>query len=347
MPLLVPWQKARIYPLGSWRAQAEENSAVSLVEGIRNVIGESAARFARGYNLTEGRRDFIHELNIVDIDESGFAEAIRLARNSDIVVMALGEDCWQSGEGRSQTDITLKGSQEDLFNEIIKVNKNVVVVLMNGRSLAIPNIAEKAAAILEVWHLGSEAGNAIADVLFGDYNPSGKLPVSFPRHGGQVPIYYNHKNTGRPTTNAHDDGLVFWSHYTDAPNSPLYPFGFGLSYAEFNYSDLQLSSNSMTEDGSIKVTVNLTNSGSVSGEEVVQLYLRDYSGSVTRPVKELKGFQKVMLNAGESKAISFEIDNESLSFYRSDLSFGSEPGRFQVMVGGNSRELLKADFELL
>lgn len=335
-------------PLGSWRAQAVTNSAVSLYEGIQNAVDKSSqVTFTNGYTLTQGERVFIHELDIVEGDQSDFTNAIALAKKSDVVVLALGEDCWQSGEGRSQTDIGLKGDQMDLMYELLKVNKNIVVTLMNGRSLAIPEVAENIPAILEVWHLGSEAGNAIADVLFGDYNPSGKLPVSFPRNVGQCPIYYNHKNGGRPVTNPHDAGMVFWSHYTDSPNSPLYPFGFGLSYTSFEYSDLSISSNEMSGRDEITASVKIKNTGSVKGQETVQMYIRDYVGSVTRPVKELKGFEKVVLNPGEERVVKFTISNETLSYYRADLSFGSEPGKFAVMIGGNSQKTLMTDFRLV
>ncbi len=328
-------------PLGSWRAQAIENSAVSLLEGVQTRAGaDREVRFAQGYQLTKGKRNFVNELTIVEGDTSGFEEAINLARQSDLVIIALGEDCWQSGEGRSQADIGLKGSQVDLLRELLAVNKNVVVVLMNGRPLAIPYIAENAPAILEAWHLGSEAGNAIAEVLFGDYNPSGKLPASMPRSTGQLPIYYNHKNTGRPEPNEHDFGSVFWSHYTDESTEPLYPFGFGLSYTNFEYGPLQLSDNEM-KMGALGITasVEVRNTGARAGKETVQLYIRDLVGSVTRPVKELKGFRQVELAPGESQTVTFEINEELLSFYRRDLSFGAEPGAFIIMVGANSEEL--------
>jgi beta-glucosidase len=339
--------KSKDIPLGSWRAQAITNSAVSLFEGIEAAMGGKNVGYADGYQLTEGQRSFIYELNIVEKDESGFSEAIQLARKSDVVVMALGEDCWQTGEGRSQSGITLKGSQEALLKEILKVNKNVVVTLMNGRSLAIPYVVENVPAIVETWFAGSQAGHAIADVLFGDYNPSGKLPVSFPRNVGQLPIYYNHKNTGRPTTQAHDAGLVFWSHYTDAPNSPLLPFGYGLSYSTFEYGELKLSSETMESNGSVKASVTVTNTSQVDGTETVQLYIRDHVGSFTRPIKELKGFRQIFLKAGESKEVAFEITNETLSYYRSDLTFGSEPGKFTIMVGTSSEEVLSQGLELL
>ena len=333
-------------PLGSWRAQAIENSAVSLLEGIESVVGPENIRYSQGYKLTEGRRSFLYELDMIEDDQSGFEEAVKVAKDSEVVILAMGEDCWQTGEGRSQSDIGLKGSQEALLAAILEVNKNVAVVLMSGRSLAIPFVAENVPALLQTWHLGSEAGHAIADVLFGSYNPSGKLPVSFPRHGGQIPIYYNHKNTGRPTTNPHDDGMVFWSHYTDMPNTPLFPFGFGLSYTNFKYKNLNISNQQMRVGETITVSVTIENTGKLDGEEVVQLYIRDHVGSVTRPVKELKGFNKIFIKAGQVQTVSFDINETTLSFYGVDHLFKAEPGRFTAMIGTNSQSVLSIDFEL-
>ena len=344
--LIGPLAADKDVPLGSWRAQAVPNSAVSLLEGIQNKMKEEEVQqnigYAKGCNIALGHRSFTTELQIDHTDKSGFPEAIELAQKSDIVVLAIGEDCFQSGEGRSQVSIDLVGVQEDLLKEIYKVNQNVVIVLMNGRPLAINWAVEKVPTIVEAWHLGSEAGNAIADVLFGDYNPSGKLPMTFPRHGGQVPIYYNHKKTGRPDPTE----VVFWSHYIDAPNSPLYPFGYGLSYTTFEYSNLQLSTTEMSQTETMTVSVQLTNTGGRAGEEVVQLYIRDLVGSVTRPVKELKGFEKIMLEAGASQTVSFALSAEDLAFYGADLKFKAEPGAFKVFVGGNSVDLLEADFKL-
>ena len=330
--------------LGSWRAQAIENSAISLVEGLQAVGGDEIS-YSEGYRLTTGTRSFFQELTFIEGDSSGFEEAIELAKESDIVIMAMGEDAWQSGEGRSQVDIGFKGDQEVLLDELIKVNPNIVVTLMNGRPLDLTALSKKVPAILEVWHLGSEAGNAIADVLYGDYNPSGKLPMTFPRSVGQVPIYYNQHRTGRPTPPG--PGVVFWSHFTDSPNTPLYPFGYGLSYTTFEYSDLKLSSLRMKEGGSIEVSIKLSNTGSVEGEEVVQLYLRDHVGSAARPVKELKGFKKIALKAGESTKVTFTLTEETLSYYRADLTYGTEPGQFTVMIGGNSADLLSQTFRLV
>jgi beta-glucosidase len=331
-------------PLGSWRAQANTNSAVSLLEGIKTAVGESTkVTYAEGYKITVGERSFIRELTFDDGDKSGFAAAIANAKAAEVVIMAIGEDCWQTGEGRSQADISLKGTQNELLQEIYKVNKNVVVVLMTGRPVEINWVAENVPALLETWHLGSEAGNAIADVLFGDYNPSGKLPISFPRSVGQLPIYYNHKNTGRPTT---AEGLVFYAHFTDVPNSPLYPFGYGLSYAQFEYSDLRLSTPSMEKGGKISISVDVKNNSTVAGEEVVQLYIRDLFGSATRPVKELKAFKKMEIKGGETKTIDFELTEQDLAYYWPNGKFEAEAGDFDVFVGGNSQDVKKASFLL-
>ncbi|MEQ8238570.1 MAG: beta-glucosidase BglX [Cyclobacteriaceae bacterium] len=334
-------------PLGSWRAQAIDNSAVSLLEGVENALGKPNVTFSNGYRLTEGERSFVYELNMVKDDESGFRSAIKAAQSADVVIMAMGEDCWQSGEGRSQVAPVLKGSQLALMKEVLKVNSKLIVTLMNGRSLVIPELAKNAPAILEVWHLGSEAGNAIADVIFGDYNPTGKLPVSFPRHIGQIPIYYNHKNTGRPTTKAHDAGKVFWSHYTDSPNSSLFPFGYGLSYSDFEFSEVRLSANNMKSNQSITASISLRNRSEITGTETVQLYIRDHVASLTRPVMELKSFQSITLEPNEEKEVYFEINKELLSFYRSDLTFGSEPGKFSIMIGNSSKNFNTLDIELI
>lgn len=330
-------------PLGSWRAQAVTNSAVSLLEGVKYAVANQRnVKFELGYTLTKGSRDFIHELTLVEGDRSGFAKAIALAKKSEVVILALGEDCFQSGEGRSQVDIGLKSNQEELLMELLKVNKKVVVVLMNGRPLAIPEVAKKAPAILETWFLGSQAGNAIADVLFGDYNPTGKLPVSFPYHVGQEPLHYDKKNTGRPVTNAFDDGLVFWSHYTDSPVEALYPFGFGLSYTTFSYDTLQVEIN----ESIVNVTMQISNTGKIAGTETVQVYIRDLYATETQPIKKLVDFQQVSLAVGESKTLKFTLDKSDLGFFHSDGSFYPEDGAFKIMVGGNSRDLKEQEVHL-
>ncbi len=330
-------------PLGSWRAQAVTNSGVSLLEGIKNAVVSSDVTFENGPAFVVGQRSFSSGLKFNTTNHSGIAEAKTAAQSADVVVIALGEDCFQTGEGRSQADISLKGLQQELLEEIYSVNKNVVVVLMNGRPLEINWMAENIPAIVEAWHLGSQAGNAIADVLFGDYNPAGKLPVSFPRSVGQLPLYYNHLSTGRGNGNPN---AVFWSHYTDERNDALFPFGFGLSYTTFEYSGLQLSENSLTMNGKLSVSVKVKNTGKADGEEVVQLYVRDLVGSLSRPVKELKGFEKIMLSPGETKEVTFTITPDDLAFYGTTNEFRAEPGKFKLWVGTNSVKGLEADFEL-
>ncbi|MEQ8473537.1 MAG: beta-glucosidase BglX [Marinoscillum sp.] len=325
-------------PLGNWRAQAITNSAVSLVEGVKEAVGKSTkVTFAEGYRIAEGRRDFVHELNFVENDRSGFDEAIKLAKSSELVVLALGEDCYQTGEGRSQADVRLIGNQLELYKKLLEVNKNIVVVLMNGRPLAIPELDQTAPVIVEAWLAGSQSGNAIADVLFGAYNPSGKLPVTFPRSVGQEPLHYDRKSTGRPVTNAFDNGLVFWSHYTDEKNDGLYPFGYGLSYSSFVYDKLTLSK----EVGAVTVMVNLTNTSNTAGKETVQVYIYDKVASFTQPIKRLVDFQQVYLEAGQSQIVSFKLTEEDLGFYHDKYDFYAEDGEFEIMVGGDSRDLLK------
>jgi beta-glucosidase len=259
--------------------------------------------------------------------------------------MVLGEEGEMSGEAKSRTDITLPGRQEELFNAIKATGKPVIVVLMAGRPLIFNRIAAQADAVVYAWFLGDQGGNAIADVLFGDYNPSGKLPISFPRNVGQIPVFYNHYNTGRPVTKAGD--IRYKSAYIDSPNDPQYAFGYGLSYTTFAYSNLKLSKNNPQKGESIKVSFTLTNTGKVTGEEVAQLYLHDTFASVVRPVKELKDFAKVKLKPGESKEIIFEITPEKLSFYHEEQGWMTEAGEFKVMVGSASNDIrLNASFEL-
>jgi beta-glucosidase len=330
-------------PLGSWRAQAQTDSAVSLLEGIRAAVAPSTKVIhAEGAALVTGPRSFAMPLTFNTTDRSGFPAALEAARGADVVIVAVGEHAYQSGEGRSQVDIGLKGLQDELLREVRQVNKNVIVVLMNGRPLVIGWIAENLPAIVESWHLGSQAGHAIADVLFGDYNPSGKLPASFPRDEGQLPMTYSHKNTGRPGPLP----VVFWSHYTDAPNTPLYPFGFGLSYTTFAYDKLRLDRTEMDRNGQLQATVTVTNSGERAGVEVVQLYVRDLVGSVTRPVRELKAFQRIELQPGQSRDVTFTLNAADLAFYTASGRWEAEPGEFRVFVGTNSRDVSEATFTL-
>jgi beta-glucosidase len=329
-------------PLGSWRIAADENSATSLTEGLQNYK-DNKVTYTKGADLNIGKTEFVFETKINTTDKTGFAEAIENAKNANIVIMVLGEHGLQSGEGRSRSDIGLPGVQQELLEAVYKVNPNIVLVLNNGRPLAIPWAQEHIPAIVEAWHLGSQSGNAIAQVLYGDYNPSGKLPMTFPRSVGQVPIYYNYKNTGRPSQD--NPEIVFWSHYSDQKNTPLYPFGYGLSYSKFEYSDLKLTANSFSKNGKIEVSVILKNTGKVAGKEVVQMYIRDLVGSTTRPVKELKGFEMIELQPGETKKVTFVINKNTIQYFTANQRWEAETGDFTVFVGGNSQETLKESFK--
>lgn len=322
-------------PLGSWRIGSEDSTAISVVEGLKKFSNQF--KYAKGADVVTGTVSFTSELTVNETDKSGFAQAIQLAKSSEVVIMVLGEHGFMSGEGRSRSKLNLPGLQQELLEEVYKVNKNIVLVLMNGRPLALPWAAKNIPAIVEAWQLGTESGNAIAQVLFGEYNPSGKLPMSFPRSEGQVPIYYNQMNTGRPGPKPD----VFWSHYSDESNQPLYPFGFGLSYSKFEYSNLEIDSSNAS---AIKVTATVRNSGRVGGEEVTQLYIHDKFASVVRPVKELKGFEKFYLAAGESKKVSFTLTDELLGFFNNNGKFTVEPGEFEVMIGTSSNEGLRGSF---
>ena len=329
-------------PLGSWRIAADDNTAISVLEGLQ-AYKDNQLTYAKGADVALGEPKFVFETKINTTDKSGFEEAITAAKNADVVVMVLGEHGLQSGEGRSRTDIGLPGVQQELLEAVYAVNPKIVLVLNNGRPLALPWADEHIPAIVEAWQLGTQSGNAIAQVLYGDYNPSGKLPMTFPRNVAQVPIYYNHKNTGRPSSNEPES--VFWSHYIDEKNAPLYPFGYGLSYSKFDYSDLKLSSPSFTTNGKIEVSVTVTNSGKVAGKEVVQMYIRDLFASVTRPVLELKGFEMIELQPNESKKVVFTIDEKTIEFYTANAKWEAEAGDFKVFVGGSSAQTLQADFQ--
>ncbi len=316
--------------LGAWHADGQAREAVSLLSGIKQVIADSSAvRYVQG-------------TTVAGEDRSGFSEALAAARAADAVVVAIGEDWQMSGEAASRTEIDLPGVQRELVMELAKLSKPLVVVLMNGRPLAIPEVAEATDALLETWYLGTEGGPAIADVLFGDYNPSGKLPVTFPRNLGQVPIYYDMKMTGRPM-NPNDK---YTSKYIDSPNTPLFPFGFGLSYTTFAYDELQLDQERYAVGDSIIATVRLRNTGNRAGAEVAQLYVRDLVGSVTRPVRELKGFQKIYLEAGETRTLRFALHTDDLAFWTRDMTYRAEHGRFEIYVGTDSNADLMTTFEL-
>ncbi len=318
-------------PLGSWRLAGDDNSAVSVLEGMQQYPNNTLT-FSKGADLSIGETAFIREVKINETDTSAFAKARTVASNADVVVMVLGEHGFQSGEGRSRADLGLPGVQQQLLETIYKENPNIVLVLNNGRPLAIPWADAHIPAIVEAWHLGSQSGHAIAQVLYGDYNPSGKLPMTFPRSVGQSPIYYNHLRTGRP--DKLDDDLVFWSHYSDEKVSPLYPFGHGLSYTTFEYSNLNATQNPGSSD--IEVTVTVSNTGDRSGKEVVQLYIHDKVASVVRPVKELKAFKLLSFEVGQSKTISFTLDHKTLGFYDNRGDWKVESGAFSIFVGGSS-----------
>ncbi|KIC02011.1 beta-glucosidase BglX [Flavobacterium sp. PL02] len=340
---------------GTWSVATNMKTAISLLAGIKDVAGKSTnVLYAKGSNLDydatfeEKATMFgktLHRDNRTK--EELLAEALKVASQSDVIVAAIGESAEMSGESSSRTNLEIPQAQKDLLQALLKTGKPVVVVLFDGRPLVIKEESETVPAILNVWFAGSEAGHAIADVLFGDENPSGKLTSTFPRNVGQVPIYYNQKNTGRPLLNKEGKFEKFRSNFIDERNEPLYAFGYGLSYTTFDYSNLKISSDKMNFTGKLNVTVDVTNTGNYDGKEVVQLYIRDLVGSVTRPVRELKGFQKIDLKKGEKRTVNFEITVEDLKFYNSDLKFIAEPGQFDVFVGTDSNAEKKVSFELI
>ena len=329
-------------PLGSWRIAAESNTAVSVLEGMQQYKGNSL-NYVKGLDLTTLEPTFLTEVQYNTTDKSGFEAAKNAAKDADVVVMVLGEHGFSTGEARSRTNLDLPGLQQEFLEEIYKVNPNIVLVLNNGRPLTISWAAEKIPTIVEAWQLGTETGNAVAQVLYGDYNPSGKLPMSFPRNIGQVPISYNHYSTGRFTNK---DNNVFWSHYSDVEKTPLYPFGYGLSYTTFEYSNLKINKKTFSKGEKIEVSVDLKNTGKLAGKEVAQLYLQDEFASVVRPVKELKGFEMIELKAGETKTITFTLTDAELGFYNNQNEFVVEPGTFKIMVGGSSDANLTTQFNV-
>ncbi|MFV8375705.1 beta-glucosidase BglX [Flavobacterium sp. LB1P71] len=329
-------------PLGSWRIASDDNTGVSVLEGMQQYKGNQLT-FEKGADLTVGKTAFVDELVFNTTDKSGFDAAKKVAAGADVVVMVLGEHGFQSGEGRSRTNLDLPGVQQELLEEIYKVNPNIVLVLNNGRPLALPWAAKHIPAIVEAWHLGTQTGNAVAQVLYGDYNPSGKLPMSFPRNVGQCPIYYNNYSTGRPTNG---DGNVFWSHYTDVEKTPQFPFGFGLSYTTFDYKNLKINKPAFAKGESVVVSVDVTNTGNYDGKEVVQLYIHDDAASLARPVKELKGFELINLKKGETKTVILTLTDKELGFYDNDGNYLIESGTFKIMVGGSSDKGLESGFEL-
>jgi beta-glucosidase len=315
--------------LGTWAAAGDWKKCITLFEGIRNKCGGSVkVVYKKGCN--------INDKDLTEIDS-----AVKLAREADYVILVLGESPGMAGEASSRSDIDLPGVQNLLADAVIKAGKPTAVVLFNGRPLAISHLNEVAPAILETWFGGIEAGSGITDVLFGDVNPSGKITMSFPRNTGQIPVFYNAKNTGRPYDPDHPDEK-YVSRYLDIPNSPLYPFGFGLSYTSFRYSDIK----AIVKGDTITISSNVTNTGDYDGEEVVQLYIQDKVGSITRPVKELKGFKKLLIRKGETVNVTFTLTCDDLSFYHPDLKKYWEPGEFNAFVGGNSADIISVSFKL-
>ena len=316
--------------MGPWKGAGRKEDAVTLLAGIRAKLPTANIHYAEGCNVTNDSR-------------AGFEEAVNAARESDFTILAVGESADLSGEAHSRSSLDLPGQQLELIQTIHATGKPYVVVLMNGRPLSINWVATNSAAILETWFAGTEGGNAIADTLFGDANPGGKLPVTFPRSVGQVPIYYNHKNSGRPPGGESKD----FSGYIDIPWTPLYPFGYGLSYTQFKLSNLQLSTTHIRPNGSITVGVDVENTGDCAGDEVVQLYIHDLVASVTRPVEALKGFKRVSLQPGGSCHVELTLGPKELGFYNQSMRFVVEPGTFDVMVGDNSQDGLKSSFEVM
>ncbi|MEA2203982.1 MAG: beta-glucosidase [Blastocatellia bacterium] len=325
-----PLADDRRAPLGWWAGDGREENTVTALAGIRaKVSPQTKVGYAKG-------------CDVKDESNAGFAEAVALARKSDVAIVFVGESADMVGEAASRSSLDLSGRQLDLVKAIHETGKPTIVVLVNGRPPTIGWVVEKASAILESWMGGTQAGNAIADILFGDVNPGGKLPVTFPRTVGQVPIYYNHKNTGRPP----EANNRYTSKYLDVPWTPQFPFGYGLSYTQFKITNLQLGSQSIRANGKLTASVEVANVGRRTGDEVVQLYIRDVAASMTRPVKELKGFQRVTLQPGEKRRIEFVLTREQLGFWNREMRFVVEPGEFKVMVGPNSEDVIETTFQV-
>lgn len=354
--LVGPLAKAPIDMMGSWAAAGRPAQSVTLFDGMSNVIGDKANLiYARGANITSDKKvlDYLNFLNfdapeVVDDPRPAnvlIDEAVKAAKDADVVVAAVGESRGMSHESSSRTDLNIPENQRELIRALKATGKPLVLVLMNGRPLTILQEKEQADAILETWFSGTEGGNAIADVLFGDYNPSGKLPVTFPRSVGQIPTYYNHLSIGRPFTPGKPGNYT--SQYFDDTTGPLFPFGFGLSYTDFALSDMALSSTTLNATGKLDASVTVKNTGKRDGETVVQLYIQDVTGSMIRPVKELKNFQKITLKAGEQKVVHFTISEDDLKFYNAQLKYAAEPGKFNVQIGLDSQDVTQQSFELL
>ncbi|QSL86647.1 beta-glucosidase BglX [Pseudomonas atacamensis] len=354
--LVGPLAKAPIDMMGSWAAAGRPAQSVTLFDGMSAVIGDKANLiYARGANITGDKKvlDYLNFLNfdapeVVDDPRPASVlidEAVKAAKDADVIVAAVGESRGMSHESSSRTDLNIPQTQRELIRALKATGKPLVLVLMNGRPLTILEENQSADAILETWFSGTEGGNAIADVLFGDYNPSGKLPVTFPRSVGQIPTYYNHLSIGRPFTPGKPGNYT--SQYFDDTTGPLFPFGYGLSYTTFALSDMALSSTTLNASGKLDASVMVKNTGKRDGETVVQLYIQDVTGSMIRPVKELKNFQKIMLKAGEQKVVHFTITEEDLKFYNAQLKYAAEPGKFNVQIGLDSQAVTQQSFELL
>ncbi len=347
--LIGPLADSRRNMLGCWSVAGDHSAAITVLEGVKKVMGDRIL-YAKGCNITDDE-NLAHRVNAfakeIEIDERSaqemLVEAISIAKQSDVIVAVLGEAANMTGEASSMANIELQESQKKLLFALKELNKPIVLVLFNGRPMILNWENENLDAILDVWFGGTEAGNAVADVLFGYTNPSGKLTTSFPVHVGQIPVYHSMLNTGRPNNQSQ---RKFRSNYLDILNEPLFPFGYGLSYTNFEYSDIKLSDDFITKNKSITATVKVKNTGNRKGKEIVQMYIRDKVGSISRPVKELKGFQKIELNPGEEKTVSFEIDEPLLRFYNKELKYISEPGEFDLFIGKNSRDNKKTSFEL-
>ena len=339
--------------MGSWSAAGVADQSVTVLTGIKEALGDNGkVIYAKGANVTDdkGIVDFLNLYeNAVQVDprspQEMIDEAVAAAKQSDVVVAVVGEAQGMAHEASSRTDITLPQSQRNLIAALKATGKPLVLVLMNGRPLALVKEDQQADALLETWFAGTEGGHAIADVLFGDYNPSGKLPMSFPRSVGQIPTYYSHLNTGRPYNPEKPN--KYTSRYFDEANGPLYPFGYGLSYTTFSVSDVNMSSATMPRDGSVTASVQVTNTGNREGATVIQLYLQDVTASMSRPVKMLRGFKKVTLKPGETQTVSFPIDVDALKFWNQQMKYVAEPGKFNVFIGVDSARVKQSEFELL
>ncbi|MHC2147462.1 beta-glucosidase BglX [Pseudomonas sp. 210_17 TE3656] len=354
--LVGPLADAPIDMMGSWAAAGRPHQSVTVREGMRQVLGDQAkVIYAKGSNVTHDKAilDYLNFLNfdapeIVDDPRPAallIDEAVKAAKQSDVIVAVVGESRGMSHESSSRTTLEIPAAQRELIKALKATGKPLVLVLMNGRPLSLSWEREQADAILETWFTGTEGGNAIADVLFGDYNPSGKLPITFPRSVGQIPMYYNHLSIGRPFTPGKPGNYT--SQYFEEPNGPLYPFGYGLSYSEFSLSPLTLSSKTLKKGQTLEASIRVKNTGKRDGETVVQLYVQDIAASMSRPIKELKNFQKVMLKAGEERTVRFQISEEDLKFYNTQLQWAAEPGEFNVQIGLDSQAVQQQRFELL